>query len=460
MIEMKKKTKALHGRQTIRRVFCLFLAILVVSSCLSAGAAEYGTEPEIKAEGAILYERNSGQIIYEKNPDKKLYPASTTKIMTALLLLEQGNLDEKVTVSAEAMNAVPSGSSLAGLKAGEELTMYELLICLLVPSGNDAANAVAVAVGGSISSFVEMMNERAKLLGCENTHFVNPHGFHDDDHYTSASDLLKITLAALEYPIFEEVCGMAQATIPATNKSEERIFNNTNYMISNAETSGYLYPACTGGKTGSTTPAGRCLVAFAKKDDTRLISVMLKSTTEYSASGIRQIRSFLDTADLFDWAFDNFKWFSLISKEDPVAEVKVTLSQDKDYVVLCPQTEYSTYLYRNTNPDEIYSKEITVADSVEAPVKKGDELGTLTILLDGKPKQTIKLLATEDVERSPLLFFLQQVQEILHKSWVKWMFLGLILAIVVYILLKIRRSLSRKKQNQPRKKNTGSKTLR
>lgn len=444
-----KKTK----RPLQRACALLLILAMIVGTAPVLADDGYGTEPSIAAQGEMLYERNSGTLLYAKGEDKRLYPASTTKIMTALLLLEYGNLDETVTVSKTAMAAVPEGSSIAGLKAGEELTLHDLLICMLVPSGNDAANVVAEAISGSIDAFVEKMNKRAQQLDCTDTHFCNPHGFHDDDHYTTASDLLKITLAALEYPLFEEVCGFAQVTVPATNLCAARTFNSTNFMISNTETSAYLYPYCTGGKTGTTTPAGRCFVGFAEKGDLKLVSVMLNSTTEYTKSGIRRIMSFLDTEDLFDWAFKYFTWRDVVTVDDPVAEVRVSLSKENDYVVLKPSHEFSMLLYRDIT-DDIFTREITVDEDVAAPVRRGDRLGSMKVYYDGDLVDTIPLLASDDVERSPILFFLGEIRRTLHEPWIKWLFLGLIAAIVLYVLFVIRLNRKLKKTAARHRKHT------
>ena len=422
----------------MRRILCF---VLIFSFLLSAGAyavtvEPYGDEPGIAAKGGLLYEYKSGELLYTKASSTRLYPASTTKIMTALLLLEYGHLTEKVTASHTAISTVPAGSSIAGLKTGEEMSLYDLLICLLVPSGNDAANVIAEAVGGSIPEFIDMMNRKAKALGCTGTNFVNAHGFHDPEHYTTVDDLLKITLAAMEYPVFVEICGMARASVPETNKARERSFNSTNFMISNTETSAYLYPYCTGGKTGSTSQAGNCLVAFAQKGDLYLISIMLGSRTDYTRSGVRQIRSFLDTEKLFDWGFSRFSYRTVVTAADPAAEVKVALSDGKDYVVLKPDHEVQVLLHRSVS-DSIFTTTIDLDEDVTAPVYRGDVLGTMTVYRNEIPIDTLRLLASEDVERSETLYILQECRRILHEPWMRWVLMGLALALVLYIVIVI-----------------------
>ncbi|MDY3072354.1 MAG: D-alanyl-D-alanine carboxypeptidase family protein [Eubacteriales bacterium] len=430
-------------------------AAWLLAVCLFASPAlaftNYADAPEIAAKGCVVYEKNSGELLYSKGEDERLYPASTTKIMTALLLLEYGHLNDVVTASRTAITSVQPGSSIAGLKTGEKMKLSDLLICLLVPSGNDAANVIAETVGGSIEAFVDMMNAKAKALGCTGTHFVNAHGYHDDDHYTTASDLLKITLAAMQYPEFTEICGMAQASVPETNLCEARYFNSTNFMISNTETSAYLYSYCTGGKTGTTTEAGRCFVGFAQKGDLYLVSVMLGSTTEYTHSGIRRIMSFLDTEDLFDWAFSKFTYRTIISTSEPAAEVKVALSDGKDYVVLKPDHEVRRLLHASVELSR-FTTSITLAEDVTAPVDRGDVLGTMTVYFDGSPIDTLRLLAAEDVELSQTLYMLQELQRVLHEPWVGWVIAALLLLVAAYIIFTIQHNRRMRKKLERRRR--------
>ncbi|MBE6929296.1 MAG: D-alanyl-D-alanine carboxypeptidase [Ruminococcaceae bacterium] len=437
-----------------KRLSVLFASLFALMLVVSPVQALYGNEPEISAPSALLYEKNSGQIIYEHDARVKMYPASTTKVLTALLLLENCELDEEVTVTASALSAVPPGSSIAGLRRDEVITVYDLLVCLLVPSGNDAANVAAEHVSGSIEEFVKLMNNRAKQLGCKNTNFVNPSGYHDDNHYTTAYDLLLMTLAALEYDTFADICGAKQKTIAPTNIVEkERIFNSTNFMISSTETSAYLYEYCTGIKTGHTTAAGRCLIASAEKDGIELISVLLGAETRYTDSGVRQIRSFMDTEDLFDWGFRNFSYRTIVKTTDPVAEVKVNLSANKDYVMLTPEKEIRWLLHKNENLSD-FEKEITAETEVQAPVEAGQVLGQMTVKYKGKVIETMNLLASSDVERSDALYALQRIQDTLSQPWVGMAMFGIVIAVILYITYMVlhnrrrQRILARRRRNQ------------
>ena len=434
------------------------LTLLVVLTCIlslftAPVRALYGNEPEVTAPAALLYERTSNTILFEQNARGRMYPASTTKVLTALLCLENCELDEEVTVSSSALSAVPQGSSIAGLRRDEIMTVYDMLVCLLVASGNDAANAIAEHVAGSIEAFVEMMNRRAEELGCTGTNFINPHGFHDDNHYSTAYDLLLMTNAAMEYETFMEICGSKQKTVGPTNESsKERVFNNTNYMLSSTDTNAYLYEYCTGIKTGHTTPAGRCLIASAEKDGLQLVSVVLGAEVRYTDSGIRQIRSYMDTEDLFDWGFANFSYKTVVKPTDPLAEIKVILSDSKDYVVLTPEREVRLLLHKNEDLSA-FKKEVTADAEVEAPIEAGQVLGTVTITFKDKIIDTMDLVAADDVGRSEALYVLKEIGDAVSQPWVGSAMLLTVLLVVLYIAYMVVHNRRRQRKLARRRKN-------
>ncbi|MFR0733701.1 MAG: D-alanyl-D-alanine carboxypeptidase family protein [Oscillospiraceae bacterium] len=199
-------------------------------------------------------------MVYAKNIDTRREPASLTKVMTCLLALAHGNLTDSITVSQEALDDLDPAGSSSGLMAGEVFTLEQLLYCLMIESANDAAPVIAEYVAGSEPAFVEMMNQKAAELGCTGTHFANTHGLHDEEHYTTARDLAKIMMAALEYEKFQEIYSADRYTLAATNLQEERILVTTNYLIDASITSDYYDERVIGGKTGFTTPAGRCVM--------------------------------------------------------------------------------------------------------------------------------------------------------------------------------------------------------
>jgi len=406
------------------------------SSFVISNPKVYGNEPEITSNAALLYESNSRQVLYAKDADKRIYPASTTKLMTALLAVENCALSDTVTVTKSALDQVPTYSSIAGLKVGEEMTLEDMLKCLLVPSGNDAANVIAEHVAGSIDAFVEMMNKRSEELGCKDSHYMNPSGFHDENHYTTAVDLLIVTIEALKYPIISDICGNPQAVVPANNiVEEERIFNNTNYLISRHKTSEYIYTNATGLKTGSTTPAGQCLVGTAKKGDMSLVSIVMGAQAVESTSGTK-LTQFIETKRLFEWGFNNFVKKDIISTSDILAEVKVELAMDKDYVVLHPEKTLSELMHRyeDTGDAEI---NCVVEESITAPVKKGDILGHADITFNGKTYDSVDLLAMNDVEMSEVLYYIDEAEQAVTQPWIKTVFMIIIAVVVIFIIYMI-----------------------
>lgn len=271
-------------------------------------AAEYWPEgPQIGSESGIVMDIQTGTILYEKNIDHQHYPASITKIMTALLAVENSKMDEVVTFSKDAVYKT-EGSGIAR-DVGEEMTMEQCLYGMMLESSNECAYAIAEHVGGTLDKFVQMMNEKAKKLGCTNTHFNNPHGLPDENHYTSAHDMARIARAAYQNETFRLICGTKTYTIPKTNKhkDEETYLQNHHNMLFAHTTPDFLYEYCTGGKTGYTSVARYTLVTFAEKDGMSLVSVIMKND-----DGRGQYE---DTRSLLDFAFDNFQMVNVAQHE-------------------------------------------------------------------------------------------------------------------------------------------------
>jgi len=296
------------GKKILLKSFAvLFFLTLCVSNVFASDI------PGLYCKSAILMDKDSGKILYGLQENEKVYPASTTKVLTAILVLESLDLSSSTVVSQEAIK-LPYGSSNAALKQGEVISIQDLLYALMLKSGNDAANVLAEAVSGTIDEFVNLMNKKALDIGCTNTHFTNAHGYHDDNHYTTPVDMMKIFSYALEIDEFEKIISTSSYTIPATNKTaKERIYQNTNRLILTKEDS-YLsryYQHCIGGKTGYTDEAGRTLVAYAKNSDKNLLLGVFNS----DPSSIEDLR-YTDSINLFEYGFNNFEKTQIIKKED------------------------------------------------------------------------------------------------------------------------------------------------
>ena len=280
--------------------------------------------PQIGSYVAYLVEPTTGKVIYEKNAHEKMYPASTTKILTALVVLENCEITDTAIVSKNAIDLVPKEYTTAYLKAGEELSIESLLYVLLIPSANDAANVLAEHVSGSIEEFAELCNNRAKELGCETLHFVNPSGIHSEEHYCSAYDLYLIAKECQEYDIFNKIVSTKRYTLPASNvySKYDRVFENTNQLIlSNSKE--YYYPYCTGIKTGYTTPAGGCLIASSTKDNFNLICIVLGGEQDNQKLDER----FSDTIKLFNFAYDNYT-YKIIRKYEKIESPTIKYIED------------------------------------------------------------------------------------------------------------------------------------
>ena len=419
----------------------LLLAVTLLAALflpLSAAAVE---DPGLTCRNAILLDAAYDEVLYDKGAYEKAYPASITKVMTALLVLEavdagELSLSTPVTATAEAL-AVPEESSVAGILEGETLTVEQLLYCLLIPSGNEVAQILAIAVDGSVNAFVEHMNQRAKELGCQGTHFVNPHGLHDPDHYTTAYDITRYMKAAMEYDLFQTILTSPNYTLPPTNMSpEERIVRNTNALTSNYYILGYLYGPGTGGKTGTTGEAGHCLVESAQDGDMTLISVVLGAEEVKLEDGSTDCRQFRETIELLDWGFQNFERVTLSPDETLVAKVQVNLSSQADEVNVKPIGSITRTLPKDVDPEQVEMEVNLFSESVDAPVEAGQVLGVLVLSYDGTEYGKLDLVADTPVERSDFLYYKNQVELFFQNAGVK-LLLAVVLLLAAIVLLRV-----------------------
>lgn len=351
----------------------------------------------------ILMESSTGKVIYEKNGYRQMPPASTTKIMTAILTLENCSLSDVATASANAVNSVPVGYSHAYIKAGEELTINQLLHALLIPSANDAANIIAEHIAGSISSFCTMMNAKAEELGCLNTHFVNANGITADSHYSTAYDLAIMARYAMQNEIFRQIVSTTSYTLPATNKYAEanRTFKNTNILlhVDNRDAiDNYYYEYATGIKTGYTAAAKDCIVASAKKDNLEYIAVILGADKTDNGLSAR----YIDCKTLFEYAFENFTTFDMHKSGDILKQVKVKtssgFSKNLDVII---ENNITFALKKDTNISNVIPT-IDIQNDLIAPISENTTIGTITYNVDGNT-YTSKLLAGKNIEDTSIL---------------------------------------------------------
>lgn len=340
----------------------------------------------VESQAAIVMDQDTGTILYQKNETDAHYPASITKIMTALLALENCDRDEKVTFSQAAVDQSLGGTSSIARDLGEVMTMEECLYGMMLESANECAYAIGEHVGGGdINTFVQMMNDRAKELGCKNTHFSNPNGLHDDNHYTCAYDMALIAQAAYRNPVFAKITGTRAYQIPPTNKhSDITYLNNHHAMLNSYKTTEYLYDYCVGGKTGFTDEANATLVTYAKKNGMTLICVVMDVDTAYE---------YVDTTNLFNYCFDNFSVYNItegdslsntVSKNEKGAlGDSIDLVKIKEGKVILPKTV------------SLSDTEITV-EAYKDP-EEADVVGLLKYTYGDRYVGSAKLLYTKDI---------------------------------------------------------------
>lgn len=446
-----------------KRLFSVFLLLTVLAgfAAIPAAADETKTpvpDPDIQAKAALLVDWDTETVLYAKNEHTELYPASLTKIMTALLTLEavdQGKLalDQELTATASALDGLAADGSTAGIKVGETMTVENYLKCMLIVSANEACDVLAEGVSGSVSAFVDAMNARAAELGCKNTHFVNPNGLHDSQHYTSAWDLYLITREALKYPEFMAVCDMGVAEIPATNLSESRRLRTTNYLLSNWRAAGYLYPDAHGIKTGSTSEAGHCLVSSATRGSRSLISVVLGAERVVGENGVANVKSFSETSRLFEWGFANFSTQTVLTELDMLADVPVALSKI-DSVAVHPDREVTLVLPNDVGPEDLERK-LTLEENVQAPVSAGQELGSVELSRNGTVYVSVPLVALNDVEASKLLTFWFNVREFFGRTSVRVALIVIGLLILAGVVWKLTMGRRRYRYGRPARRTRG-----
>ena len=350
------------------------------------------SELTLTAESAILMDATTGKILYEKNSRTKQYPASITKLMTILLALEHGSLEDEITFSHDAVFSIEPGSAHIAIQEGEILTLEQVLYGIMLRSANECANAAAEYVDGSMEKFAEHMTARAKELGCENTNFVNANGLFDENHYTTAYDMALIAQEFLKNETYRSMMSNTYYLIPPTNKQpEERPLHGQHQMLN--ENSLYYYEPAEGGKTGYTVEAQNTLVTYAKQGDTELIAVVLK------CNGAQH---YVDTKTLFEYGFANYQTVKAFSAADLTQNVAITETyKDKtttlDTIAVAPASDVYVTIPKNATIENI-SKAVDCPESASVPVAVGDKLGTVVLSLNGEALATVDLTAQKEVK--------------------------------------------------------------
>ena len=354
---------------------------------------------ETNCPNVILIDASNGRVLYEKGSNEQVAPASLTKVMTALLVLEKTtDLNEITVASRYAITSVPEGGSTSSIKIGETISISNLLKALLIASGNDAANVLAEYVSGNINDFVTLMNNRAQELGCKNTLFANPNGFSNPNHYSSAHDIAVIYKYTFDkFKAFRDIVSMESFTLPASDKysKDNRTFKNTNELILQGDNASYYYEYCTGGKTGYTSGAKNCLVSSATKDGISLICVVLGGTQSSKNFSYR----YIDTISLFNYGFDNLYLATIVSKDDILGSTNILNASKEDSEVEGVAKESIKASLDKAKVPSDFNKKVEFLDDLKAPIKKGSIIGKVTYEVYNQ-KLEVDLLASKDIEES------------------------------------------------------------
>lgn len=418
-----------------RKICTVIIFILLFNSFVfsnTAYADENSVNLKIYSPSALLMDAKSGKLLCEKNSSEKRYPASTTKMMTAILAVENCELSDVATVSYNAISSLPTGYTTANLQLGEELTIEQLLHVLLIPSANDAAIVLAEHIAGSTESFASMMNTKAAELGCKNTHFTNPSGQHDEDHYSTAYDLALIGRYAMTKPIIRTIVTTTSYTLPSTNKYDrvDRSFTTTNDLIkynSRARADNYYYKYANGVKTGYTKYAKNCIVASAEKDGLEFIVVVLGAEQTENGLSARA----LDCKTLFDYAFNTYHTQKIKDKNSILKDIEIPNGTTATRHLNVLVSDDISVLTKQSSDELKLLPVITINENLRAPISKGQIIGSVTYAVEDIT-YTSDLIAEHDVEVS-------------NNSYLK-IFLLVFVLILLFMILKPKKSKNRKKR--------------
>ena len=404
-----------------RLIYILIIAILISLLIVPNAYANSDTNNvnvnnvSTKSEACILIETKTGKVLYSKNADKKMYPASTTKLMTAILTVEKCKMTDTVKISHNAIFSIPYGYASANFREGEILTVENLLNVLLIPSANDAAVALAEHISGSVDEFSKLMNNKAKEIGCTGTNFVNPNGIHNDNHYSTARDFSLIGKYAMKFPEIMNIVKKTNYTLPATSKYKkaDRTFKTTNRLINRAYSQYYEY--ATGLKTGFTDKAGNCLVATAKKGNLELLAVTLNSKTSEGR--------FEDCKKLLGYGFKNYAYRTIKKANDVVKLIEINnATKESKNLDIILKDDISAFFNNNIDLKDLdYS--LDIQDNLKAPIAEHTVVGKITYKIDGK-EYSSDLIAGSSVYRSDMELMIFKIA------------LGILCIFVLFIILK------------------------
>lgn len=405
------------------------------AAALAENVPEEMPGPEVeRLEGAYLYNFENDQVLFEYDSSEKVYPASTVKIMTAIVAFETfaDALDTQITVTSAMLNEV-AGNKI-GFYEGEIVTVRQMLNCMLVNSANDAAIILAHACAGSTEAFVELMNDMANELGAYDTYYTNPTGMHSSAMVTTARDTAEIAKYAYGIPGFIEITSTPKYVMEATNRCDFRNIYNRNCMISKYYSVDYYYSGALGMNAGATTQGGYALCAVAEdaEDGLTYLAVVLGAEGEDEV-----FYNYINAERMLDWAFSSYGYAKVLTTSQMICEIDVNLSSTLDYVTLVPEREISVYLPTSVDlkKDIRYSYN-TYEDSVDAPVEAGQEAGTITVIYGDEILGSCALITTSSITRSEFLYFLARVGEFTESRFFRATVVSAVVLSIAYVFIK------------------------
>jgi len=406
-------------------------------SCYSLDAVNsiLGKEELIEnADSIVVYEVNSNTLMYGWNADEQVYPASLVKIMSGLIVAEEGNMDEVVTVKESVLSEIPSDAATTGLQPDEVISVKDLYYCMMVSSANDAAAVLADHIYGSQSAFIKRMNEYAVELGCSGTNFVNAHGLHDEQQYTTARDIGKILVAALENEIFREAFGTEKYTVNPTNKSEVRYLVTGNYLMSMDDVEYYYDSRVNGGRTGVTNNGYRNIAVSANSGSMDLICILTGAESTLADNGrVDVFGGYTETTDLLDMCFDNYQVAQVIYDGQVLTQMPV--GDGECDVVLGPNSNVLAVLPDNAKTTDLTYRYPVGAMDLTAPISKGDQISNVEVWYKTMCVAQSDLYAMNDVDVVQIQASTQETEKPERNAAALWIVLGIIGGVLLIVLI-------------------------
>lgn len=423
-----------------RKILAVIMTVIIAISTALPVSALYAPPFEVKSGAVYLYNLTNDKLLYEKNSDKRMYPASLTKIMTVALAIEKIPDPDTVKIAKKLYiqdMLYGQNASNADIRLGEEVTARGLMYASMLQSANEAALMLADYIGdGSLKRFSEMMNDKAKELGCTGTNFSNPNGLFAEDNYTTASDMAKIAKYAMSLPGFMEMCSETSYDIGPTNKRDSLVVNSTIQMMK--PNNPYTYAPVKGIKTGTLPESGRCFASTATLDGQTYLMVILGAPLN-NEEGNPEMYNFIETKKLYQWVFSSFGEKGLIEENQHIVDIPVELSMDKDVVRLVTASPFATLVPIDVEPSSIQLV-TEIPDKIDAPVKKGDKIGKVKLMLANEQIGEVELASADTVERSAILYALRSFRNFFRSFWFKFAFCFILVFIILYIILTVMRN--------------------